>query len=349
MAAVSLVKHASLWRMRWALINTCIAVLTLSLVVPTVCARVCPVWLDEYATFHSTQRGKPGTKYLLHEVAGLAGGLGDRLRGMLFSVRVAQALRRVVLFSWQHPYPVDKFFIPSGRIDWTLSGITYQQEKLVRFIDSPNEEVTSGSLANEAAIFITLQTNMVMDGPCYGCPPLDPASKEAACLWRTLFTPQNDIVDSARQELVALYGAVNVAFVAIHLRLGYLTGEMAWQSRGNGPLHDFLDVIRCANGMASRHNITLPFLVATDNHNLRKFLQDKNIPNMVAAQSLPVHLDHAPNESLDRHKRTIVDLVLLGWAECLIRSRSGFSHHAWLFGGAKTCHADFLDCSNSSG
>lgn len=316
---------------------------------PVICNSACPEWLNRYEQFHLSTRGQPNAKYLVHQTApGLAGGLGDRLRGMMFTVRAAIALQRVVLFTWSHPFEVDNFFTPAGLINWSIQGLAYQPGKLLTFIDSPNQQVISGDLTGLTDTFLTFQTNMFMDGACYGCPPLNSTwSDEAACFWRRLFKPRDEIVAMAQKQLASLYGAPNPRYIAIHLRLGGLTGERHVEERGKGPFKNFIAAITCANKLAHNHSFTpskVPFLMVADNHHLRTFIQAGNLPNIVAPASLPVHMDRAREQSLLEHQHTVVDFVLLGIADCLVTSPSGFSHHAWLFGGAKPCHQSFHAC-----
>ena len=137
--------------------------------------------------------------------------------------------------------------------------------------------------------------------------------------------------------------------MAVHLRFGGLTGEegIPGVERGLSPLPNFVAGLRCAKQLATSHHLDLSrqhVLIVTDNHHLRKGLQDKLVSNVVAPGGLPVHLDRAHNQSLQAHQKTIVDLVLLGWAECLVTSRSGFSLQAFLYGGAKPCSVQFTKC-----
>lgn len=67
----------------------------------------CPAWISNYAAFHKQNRGTPSAKYLVFKANG--GGLGDRLRAMMFTTRLAVSLNRVVLFTWSNsPHEPDK-------------------------------------------------------------------------------------------------------------------------------------------------------------------------------------------------------------------------------------------------
>ena len=120
----------------------------------------CPMpWLSEYEAFHKATRGAPGAKYLVHSVDGIySGGFGDRLRGMLYALRAAAAMKRVVLFRWSYPHAVTHFFAPAGDIDWRTDGVDLSGGGLsVRSINMPVQQLEDGSLLNSDAKVITLQ------------------------------------------------------------------------------------------------------------------------------------------------------------------------------------------------
>lgn len=52
-------------------------------------------------------------------------GLGDRIRGMLFTTRLAAASQRVVLFTWKDDPAEPQAFLAPAALDWTLQGTGY--------------------------------------------------------------------------------------------------------------------------------------------------------------------------------------------------------------------------------
>lgn len=74
-------------------------------------ARSCPAWLDDYISWHRQARSAPDSKFLVwrcnkgQEVT--CGGLGDRLRGIMWTLRVAVASRRVLLINQASPMPME--------------------------------------------------------------------------------------------------------------------------------------------------------------------------------------------------------------------------------------------------
>lgn len=304
-------------------------------------------------------------QYLIHQVpehkVGKSGGFGDRLRGMLYALRLAVASDRVLLFSWERPVELHQLLVPSGRINWTLEGIPeftqeQQQKALVlRFMNGAyHPMVLNGSLASLADPFVIVQTNQRMDAQCKACPALPEMAPSTACVWRRLFKPTDTIQDEAQQELQREFNSSSPEYVAVHLRLGGFAGE-GEHERGSGPLKNFAGALRCAHRLAAQHNISssVSVLMVTDNQHLRTFLQQGHVPGVVAPSTEPVHIDQALHldNNATAHRGTVVDLLLLSRAACLVTSPgykhgglSGFSHHGWLLGGGKPCHIDFRDC-----
>lgn len=313
----------------------------------------CPLWIVDYQRFHQQQRGRPQAKYLIHEVDGIAGGVGDRLRGMMFAVRVAHASQRVVLFDWAQPYQLTHFFSPNGHINWTLEGLAMSATRVLHCIDVVCDDVKTGAFLLYKDAVISIRTNSFMDNPCVSCPDLAPWSRDAVCLWHTLFRPNADITAQVYHQLSLLYSRRNVRYAAIHLRLGGSVGEAELTAAtepvryAHGPLKNFLGAIKCVHALAKISNIDLastPILLITDNLYLRQFVGSGHLPGFVTPSLVPVHVDKAANHNLSSHKTTFVDLTMLGKATALVTSPSGFSHQAWLLGGGTNYMAQYTAC-----
>lgn len=314
----------------------------------------CPSWFHEYTHFHARNRGKPHAKYLVHCVNSGAGGLGDRLNGALSMLRLAQGLDRVLLLHWAkpEPYVLENFLEPAGPVNWSVHGITYSTSVVYSFVDNDgwnDQHLHDGTLAQHTETFLTIHTNLNIDGRCWGCAPVNSSwSEEAACLWQHMFRPVRGVLEAATAELRDLYPGGLRPYVAVHLRMGGMTGEMddVASFRSQGALANLLAGAKCASWLAGNHSIrpAQPVLVITDNHKLRLGIQERLLHNMVAPKGLPVHLDRAEAQPLEAHMRTFVDLVMLAWGHCLVTSRSGYSLHAWLYGGAKPCTMQMAAC-----
>jgi hypothetical protein len=79
------------------------------------------------------------------------------------------------------------------------------------------------------------------------------------------------------------------------------------------------------------------------------FPQDNKFPGLIAPSGQPIHLDRAAPSSVQDHQHTVVDMIILAKASCLVTSPSGFSHQAWMAGGGKACQRMFFNCSTVEG
>lgn len=160
---------------------------------------------------------------------------------MLYALRAAAAMRRVVLFRWDYPHPLHHFFLPAGRIDWRPDGLQLPANgKSLAAIDGPVRELESGELLNDSAPLITLrvrgaaagcgaakeraaacaaassprwqlvtgplpslrpQTNRFLEADCAGCANVTKWSADAACLWTRTFRAIPEIEQRVEQHL----------------------------------------------------------------------------------------------------------------------------------------------------
>lgn len=91
----------------------------------------CPNWMAEYAAFHKQTRGTASAKYLVHNVDKGSSGFGDRIRGMMYTARLAASLKRVVLFTWgSAPHEPDRQVLETSAILVPLKLITLQLNML---------------------------------------------------------------------------------------------------------------------------------------------------------------------------------------------------------------------------
>jgi hypothetical protein len=88
-----------------------------------------PDWIVEYFTWHTSMRHQfPDTQILTHVAAPKilirhctfhCGGTNDRMSNMLDLVYVASQTKRLLLYQWFHPAPLEKFLMPNV-INWTM-------------------------------------------------------------------------------------------------------------------------------------------------------------------------------------------------------------------------------------
>ncbi|GLC34709.1 hypothetical protein PLESTB_001231700 [Pleodorina starrii] len=81
--------------------------------------------MDEYRELHKANRGAPGARYLVYSCGpgqNFCAGTGDRVRGMLYMLRVAAVHRMVFLATWANPANLTLFMEPN-EIDWRPDGL----------------------------------------------------------------------------------------------------------------------------------------------------------------------------------------------------------------------------------
>lgn len=77
---------------------------------------------------------------------------------MLYTLRAAVAMNRVILFRWTHPHPLHHFFEPGGGIDWRTDGLELPEGGLtISAIDGPVAPVVDGSVLNATDSVITIK------------------------------------------------------------------------------------------------------------------------------------------------------------------------------------------------
>jgi hypothetical protein len=88
----------------------------------------CPGWFRDYVVFHQKYRGQPNATYLVADCS--IGGVGDRLNGALTALRMAAALKRIVLLRSHTPFPLEELFEPAGPVNWTTRGLQLPRSKI---------------------------------------------------------------------------------------------------------------------------------------------------------------------------------------------------------------------------
>lgn len=294
-------------------------------------------------------------------------GIGDRVRGMMFLLRVAIASRRVLLLKWSHPIPLEHFFKPS-LIDWradvkgmvlppAVRWFSTEERKGQTVVKLPNgtgaldlakQSFDSGWHDVQVA---TIQTNMPAYFPVHVPSLNDRSPMFMHCLFKFLFSFSEEAEEAGKQFIQQRYGAS--PYPAAHLRLG--------QSIDEGPRVDIHDrgfdeakAVSCAASCSANlsyacsgvvPNKKTPLLVVTDRQALREDIQAGKYPLFA---SLPFkrtfHLDLSTSRNITEHLTTAVELYALAHASSLIVSHSGFSNVA-LWHSGSTCYKDMAKCS----
>ncbi|KAG2494899.1 hypothetical protein HYH03_006834 [Edaphochlamys debaryana] len=167
-------------------------------------------------------------------------GLGDRLRGITFAVRIAAATKRVLLVYQEAPAPLEHFLSPT-HIDWRLTpdlGIDPRRDLVesarhLKFRATVDKRRVDGHLRNGTLPllpqrFVTIATNMppTYRGNVSDDQQLPPVPVEMQGeLTRALFKLSPELEAATDAALASVGVAPGQPFVAAHLRLGGQVGE----------------------------------------------------------------------------------------------------------------------------
>ncbi|GIM07512.1 hypothetical protein Vretimale_11620 [Volvox reticuliferus] len=274
----------------------------------------CAAWVSEYAAFHKATRLAPDAKYILHTCySGMCGGVGDRLRGVLWSVRLAIATQRVILVSWHRPLELTNYFQP-GEIDWTLEGIpkvSLDSKQRLGWLDSVPSAHMLASLQPDRVVW-ELEHNTLEDAPvAAGAPELPLWSDTAACLFQALFQPNELVMSAVEAEIASLYGNSQAPYSALHIRIGGLEGEgeASIQLSRMSKLNYFLESVSCLHdlsqtgigGQDSQETAAVrqpAHLVVSDSNFLRNKIRKGVLPGLVAPSYTSTHLDTVHNSNV---------------------------------------------------
>jgi len=304
--------------------------------------------LTEYITFHEANRERiDSSRYLVHVCKeGLCGGVGDRLRGLAWTLKAAIATKRVFMAFWYKPLDISMFLDPV-QIKWNAPNHILKQGLFLDWIDAYTGEVFGGNgkkynINNDRldVIFgdtkvILLQTNLPFEFSIYRWKTSDAFTFE--WIIPQLVTFKSNLPGKARVPGVRLRDP----YIGLHLRLGGMIGEgdaiastHCVTSRNKqfctGRLQTFLSGLSCA--LKARYTYRVPIVIITDDQSVKQFFSTLSpMPGVFVFSQQVHHLDKSPSRDLDDHMSTFIELYILSNAKHLILSQSGFSDVARSF------------------
>jgi hypothetical protein len=174
-------------------------------------------------------------------------------------------------------------------------------------------------------------------------PLLDPRVQEyhadsiadGHCLYTFLLRFNADVETMADDIITGMYGQPNTKFVAAHLRIGGQEGEQKAIIRNLDRFSSLMTVLSCSQTLAKKHSIdtsAVPVLLMTDNNDVRALLRSQRLQGYTTANITASHVIYGQT-NLVQQQQTLAELLVLSKATCLLRTRSGFSEIAHMFGG----------------
>lgn len=349
-----------------------------SLVAPSL-----PSWFNEYSKWHKHQLSLVNEsnwqdfQYLIHRChhsQKQCGGTADRLKSFPAVLRLGAALRRIVLYHWDWPHPLQEFLTPTRLgINWTFPcwmarelDVFYSQAGGVYHDYNLNtmESVHQAQLTNQTVIRITHaygsdageaiynklrdeQQQSMSSSKMKGV--LDQDFQHAYhLLWHRNFQ-LSPPVQRRLEEQLSVLSLTPGQYTGYHFRSRYLSDET---SNDQNIINGALCAVHLSNSM--------PILVASDSQkatNIAVQYLNQNISGVKAVTRIgngkePLHLDRGNNffARSNRHGSSdasdyydvFVDLYLLSMARCIACGRGYFGVWANLLSEDPNCFFRFF-------
>lgn len=345
----------------------------------------CPAWLAAYTAFHAKARQDPAAKYLIwtcnlkhrpgrsrYVLGSNCNGLGDRLRGIMWMVRVAAGSGRVLLAMERHPAPLETYLEPPpGGIDWRTSpeleaftldvanvADVRHTHSIYKNTSADHWKLLNGSLLAGGAWSERIVTMKSISawwqdaGP--GAPNATTSGPDGRCLFAALFRPTSAVLKVAAELLQSAGVGLGAPYAAAHVRLGGLIGEDFPIRRYNDSGEALRAAAWCVEELGRSRGLRIsaaaPALLLTDNVKEREAIAAGRYGAHVATPpNKPIHFHSRPTakENLAAEKRahmaTVAEMFLLANASCLVSCRSGFSEVALVW-GCPACHMHLGEC-----
>ncbi|KAG2443459.1 hypothetical protein HXX76_001816 [Chlamydomonas incerta] len=253
-------------------------------------------------------------------------GLGDRMRGIQYLTRVAAYTKRVLLVYQESPAPMERFLYPA-LIDWRLTPDLQidpeldivKRAKHYRIAavgrNRLRDDMASGAFHNLTARVVTVSTNKPAHTGGSGLiPRLSPNGTAVGILARALFRLSPEVEKATDDALLGLGIQPGQPYVAAHLRLGGLSGEQFLLGRfSHTPPQILAAAAACAANLtrvyghvrpaaaadaraadaaaaaAAAAGADMPYVLVTDNHELRAAVSEGKLRPWVTPELQPAH------------------------------------------------------------
>lgn len=316
-------------------------------------ADECPAWLMKYKTFHDQNKNKSDAGYIVYWCTGdsSCSGLGDRLRGIMFLLRVAYVFNKVLLIHMDQPVNLQEFLKPH-LIDWRIETGLPPNLNLASYPINAGPMWTAVNKGDSAALNATKVVKVILnefyDQPIAGMNKTDVTPQlpnphlswidddtptyiaSGVCLFHFLFVINEKVKLRAMENTVKLYGKYPADYVAWHWRSGGQIGE-EWDVLHSDEFSRMSQIMlctRCLQDLSKQFNMDLnkmPGLLVTDVNPVRRYVAEGNLRKLVATNDSAIMIDRVHHKELALYMPIFVDIVMLSRAKCVINSRSGIS------------------------
>ncbi|KAJ9522007.1 hypothetical protein QJQ45_005057 [Haematococcus lacustris] len=336
-------------------------------------------WLRTYIRKHREERERAESKYLVYPcgIDGSSGhrdhshhcpaGVAERVRGIMFLLRLAEASGRILLINSTQPAQM-QLLQPSGLLNWLPPTLSHNPAQLDVYKDIM-PKLQDGSFDQVKDRLVVWAADEREDENYPGLPEIkrpwadlhsrlgrsQTVRPPGAGMWHALFKPSEAVTKVSQLQLEHLKFTNQTNYTIIHLRLGAATGdiryhgqtmstggitdwcERGFQVQGESALPLVMSSIECAKALAAAHGYTDTRLVMiTDHPILRKFLAAGMVENVVSYRVQASQLQ-GDLKAMEGPVASVVDMLIMAHANCQVAGLRGFSNIAHWWSG-DSCH-----------
>jgi hypothetical protein len=273
------------------------------------------------------------------------GGTSDRLKSIVFMLRVAYLSQRILILHWNKPCALTEFLVPpQGGVDWRAPSW------LVEFIETPEFGMLSGKspenvldLAMKPTDSYTMTRMSMQDyhaGRFWYDSQRQPGETNFETIfhhiWKIFFTPSTTVRQRLEHALSEM-GLIRYNYTAAHCRVLYAQKNRPQDQQQNWAEN----AINCASELRPKMSIFFTSDSADATRYAQQYGNSRNgtIHTRIPTPNPPLHIElggsqyRPPSDYVDG----FVDLYILAEATCVTYNKGGYGVLGLLMGRNATC------------
>ncbi|KAL6757286.1 hypothetical protein V8C86DRAFT_2625865 [Haematococcus lacustris] len=299
-------------------------------------------WINKYVEWHKANRNSESRYlfYLCHPGKS-CGGLGTRVRDIMYLMKLAAKAKRVLIVSSSAPVPLETLLAPSY-INWLPNGTAVPPPP------ANLDEMKGWWAAVEDGTF-----NCKQDKVIYFTPEVMSSAMliegvnvtqhdlRTHCMFTALFTPTPLVSQAMTAQLAALGQDPSLQYSAVHLPMGELDNSMERM------MPVLLSSIKCVRGMLHHMNSSIDsahhkVLLITDQPDVHKFVEQGFFRDVVTPR-VTVQQFEWQTSNVTELAEAVAAVGILAHAACLMVGHDNLGAMA-MWWGYVPCHRSFISC-----
>jgi hypothetical protein len=320
-----------------------------------------PTWIQDYLNWHQFKRQTwsrdtfSNNRWMVIQCIKsqlTCGGISDRLKSIVYMLRVAYLSQRILIIHWNKPHALTEFLVPpKGGVDWRAP------PWLTKLIETPELGMESGKSPGnvlDLALKRThsfIMTRMSMQdyhaGRFWYDAQLQPGEVNFETIfhhvWKLFFTPS----PAVRQRLENAMTEMNLVpynYTAAHCRVLYAQSDRPQYQQRNWAEN----AVNCASELRPKMDIFFTSDSADATRYAHQYGVSRNatLHTRIPTPNPPLHIEFGgPHRPASDYIDGFVDLYILAEATCVTYNKGGYGVLGLLMGRNATCglRQDALD------